>query len=103
MNAPFREQTNRLLWGLWQVTHLDGRKVLVERTGVTACGTTMRLPGEGMPKRQKSRRGEAAAAAAGLLAPGFGDLVVTFAVEFPEAIPGGRDQRDQIRQSLTGW
>jgi len=55
--------------------HLDGHTVTVKRTGVTKPGQTMRIKGEGMPKHGFSSE--------------FGDLVITFTVDFPASIDDG--------------
>jgi DnaJ-class molecular chaperone len=67
------------------VEHVDGRRVPVEKASVTSCGSTMRLSGQGMPRRN---------------AHGYGDLILTFTVEFPERLEGGDAQRAEIRNAL---
>ncbi len=66
------------------VEHVDGHLLPVEKTGVTSCGSVMRLSGEGMPRKKG----------------GFGDLYITFTVEFPTHIPGGEAQKNLIRSAL---
>ena len=68
------------------VEHLDGRHVVVQKEGVTSCGSQMRIQGEGMPI--PGRTGV------------FGDLFVKFVVEFPTSITGA-ENRDAIRQALS--
>mmetsp|Transcript_72669 Transcript_72669/g.121241 ORF Transcript_72669/g.121241 Transcript_72669/m.121241 type:complete len:395 (+) Transcript_72669:55-1239(+) len=52
--------------------HLDGHTVNLKRTGVTKPMQTIRIKGEGMPKHGTPSE--------------FGDLIITFTVEFPAAI-----------------
>jgi len=52
--------------------HLDGHTVKIKRTGVTKPMQSIRIKGEGMPKHGVSSE--------------FGDLIVQFTVEFPQAI-----------------
>ena len=56
------------------IQHLDGHTVTVKRTGVTKPGQTIRIKGEGMPKHGTPSE--------------FGDLTITFNVEFPTAVDG---------------
>lgn len=55
-----------------ELTHLDGRKVKIQREEVTQSGFIIKLKGEGMPVHQRS--GE------------FGDLLVKINVEFPKEL-----------------
>ena len=66
------------------VAHVDGRAVPVARAGVTTCGGTVRVAGEGMPRR----RGQGQR----------GDLIITVTVEFPERVDDA--QRELLRQAL---
>uniref|UniRef100_A0A7S0LFQ6 J domain-containing protein n=1 Tax=Coccolithus braarudii TaxID=221442 RepID=A0A7S0LFQ6_9EUKA len=52
--------------------HLDGHTVTVKRTGVTKPGQSLRIKGEGMPKHGISSE--------------FGDMIITFSIDFPKAI-----------------
>ena len=52
--------------------HLDGHEVTVKRSGVTKPGLSLRIKGEGMPKHGTPSE--------------FGDLVITFTVDFPKQI-----------------
>jgi len=52
--------------------HLDGHTVTIKRTGVTKPNQAIRIKGEGMPKHGTPSE--------------FGDLTVTFTVEFPKDI-----------------
>lgn len=61
--------------------HLDGHKFKVEVSTVTECDHVMRIPGKGMP-----RRGDR----------GFGDLFITFDVDFPDTLTDV--QKDGIRK-----
>jgi len=63
---------------------VDGHKFTVEVEGVTECDHVMRVPGKGMPRRNGR---------------GFGDLYITFEVEFPESL--SEKQKKAIREILT--
>ncbi len=63
---------------------MDGHKFTVEVEGVTECDHVMRVPGKGMPRRNGR---------------GFGDLYITFEVEFPESL--SEKQKKAIREILT--
>jgi len=52
--------------------HLDGHTVTIRRTAVTKPGQVIRIKGEGMPKHGTPSE--------------FGDLSITFTVEFPASI-----------------
>ncbi|KAL7535102.1 hypothetical protein ACHAWF_005060 [Thalassiosira exigua] len=69
-----------------EFTHLDGHKFTVNVSGVTECDHVMRVTGKGMPRR--GGRG------------GFGDLYITFDVEFPDSLTD--EQRAGIRKILGG-
>jgi DnaJ-class molecular chaperone len=62
------------------ITHVDGRIVAVRKNSVTSCGSVMRIAEEGMPRRGGGNRG-------------FGDLIITFTVQFPEHIRGSDKAR----------
>ena len=62
---------------------MDGHKFSVEVDGVTDCDHVMRVPGKGMPRRSGR---------------GFGDLYITFEVDFPETLT--QKQKDEIRKIL---
>lgn len=64
---------------------MDGHKFTVDVDGVTECDHVMRVPGKGMPRR--SGRG------------GFGDLYITFEVDFPDTLTA--EQKESIRKILT--
>jgi DnaJ family protein B protein 11 len=66
--------------------HLDGHKFVVNVDGVTECDHVMRVSGKGMPRR--GGRG------------GYGDLFITFDVDFPETLTA--EQRKGIRKILGG-
>lgn len=69
-----------------EFTHLDGHKFTVNVSGVTECDHVMRVTGKGMPRR--GGRG------------GFGDLYITFDVDFPDTLTDS--QREGIRKILGG-
>ena len=52
--------------------HLDGHTVTLKRTGVTKPGQAVRIKGEGMPKHGTPSE--------------FGDLTITFTVDFPTKV-----------------
>jgi DnaJ-class molecular chaperone len=55
----------------------------VDVDGVTDCDHVMRVPGKGMPRRNGR---------------GFGDLYITFEVDFPETLT--QKQKDELRKIL---
>ena len=63
-------------------------QVEVEKRGVTSCGSKLKVNGAGMP-----RRGGGGGA--------FGDLELTFEVDFPASLRGGEKQREAIRSALA--
>jgi DnaJ family protein B protein 13 len=67
------------------LVHLDGHEFTVTMDGVTDCDHVMRVPGKGMPRRSGK----------GL----FGDLYITFEVDFPDSLTV--DQKQAIRAILT--
>lgn len=66
------------------MSHVDGHKFTVEVTDVTECDYVLRVPEKGMPRRNGR---------------GFGDLFITFEVEFPDEL--SQKQKDAIRAILT--
>lgn len=68
-----------------EFTHLDGHKFTVDVNDVTECDHVMRVAGKGMPRR--GGRG------------GYGDLYITFDVDFPESLHP--KQKEEIRRILT--
>ncbi|KAL7494724.1 hypothetical protein ACHAWT_006951 [Skeletonema menzelii] len=66
--------------------HLDGHKFVVNVDDVTECDHVMRVSGKGMPRR--GGRG------------GYGDLFITFDVDFPETLTV--EQKKGIRKILGG-
>jgi len=63
---------------------LDGETFTVNVDDVTDCDHVMRVPGKGMPHRGRPHR--------------FGDLYITFEVEFPDELTN--EQKKQIRRIL---
>lgn len=63
--------------------HLDDKEFTVNVDTVTDCDHVMRVPGKGMPRRNGR---------------GFGDLYLTFEVDFPDELTQG--QKDAIREIL---
>lgn len=66
-----------------EFTHLDGHKFTVTVNEVTECDHVMRVSGKGMPRRNGR---------------GFGDLYITFDVDFPETLTD--HQKAGIREIL---
>ncbi|MES1911003.1 MAG: hypothetical protein MHM6MM_003507, partial [Cercozoa sp. M6MM] len=67
------------------VTHMDGRKVVVKRHGVTAHGSIVEVPNEGMPHHQVPSE--------------FGSLFVTIETRFPKQLD--QQQRTQLQALLS--
>jgi DnaJ-class molecular chaperone len=65
---------------------LDGHKFKIDVNDVTECDHVMRVSGKGMPRR--GGRG------------GFGDLYITFDVDFPDTLTDS--QKKEIRKVLGG-
>lgn len=65
------------------LVQLDGEKYTITIDDIVECDEVLRIPGKGMPRRSGR---------------GFGDLFITFEVEFPSAI--SPDQKDKLRQIL---
>jgi len=63
--------------------HVDGHDVEIIVDGVTECEDIKRIPGEGMPRRSGK---------------GFGDLFITFEVDFPKTL--SEEQKNTIRKVL---
>ncbi len=63
---------------------LDGETYQITIDDIVECDEILRIPGKGMPRRSGR---------------GFGDLFVTFEVEFPAAI--SPDQKKKLRQILA--
>jgi len=56
---------------MFEMKHLDGHVFTVNVEGVTDCNHTVRIPNKGMPRTN---------------GPGYGDMYITFHVQFPEKI-----------------
>mmetsp|Transcript_46136 Transcript_46136/g.68739 ORF Transcript_46136/g.68739 Transcript_46136/m.68739 type:complete len:373 (-) Transcript_46136:97-1215(-) len=65
--------------------HLDGKEFSIKVDDVTECDHVMRVPGKGMPRRNGR---------------GFGDLYVTFEVDFPDQLTD--EQKAAIKKILGG-
>lgn len=65
------------------MTHLDGHEFEVNVVDVTECDHVMRVPGKGMPRRSGR---------------GFGDLYLTFEVDFPDKL--SETQKAEIKKIL---
>jgi len=61
-----------------ELSHVDDHKFSVEVDGVTECDHVMRVPGKGMPRRSGR---------------GFGDLYITFEVDFPDSLSESQKKR----------
>mmetsp|Transcript_11742 Transcript_11742/g.22494 ORF Transcript_11742/g.22494 Transcript_11742/m.22494 type:complete len:370 (-) Transcript_11742:123-1232(-) len=64
--------------------HLDGEMFTVNINEVTDCDHVLRVPGKGMPRRNGR---------------GFGDLYITFEVDFPDTLT--EKQKREIRKILS--
>jgi len=64
---------------------LDGEEFTVTFDDIIECDEVLRIPGKGMPRRSGN---------------GFGDLFITFEVDFPESITPG--QKEKLRQIFGG-
>lgn len=64
-----------------ELSHVDDHKFSVEVDGVTECDHVMRVPGKGMPRRSGR---------------GFGDLYITFEVDFPDSL--SESQKNRIKE-----
>jgi DnaJ family protein B protein 11 len=71
------------------LNQLDGQPFTVTIDDIIECDEVLRVPGKGMPRRNGK---------------GYGDLFITFDVEFPEVITP--DQKEKLRaifaSSTTG-
>ncbi|KAG7344239.1 DnaJ C terminal domain containing protein [Nitzschia inconspicua] len=65
------------------LTQLDGTEFTITIDDIIECDETLRVPGKGMPRRSGR---------------GFGDLFITFEVDFPDALSG--EQKKALRQTL---
>jgi DnaJ-class molecular chaperone len=65
--------------------HLDDKEFTVNVVDVTECDHVLRVPGKGMPRRNGR---------------GFGDLYLTFEVDFPDSLTD--EQKSEIRRILSG-
>lgn len=65
------------------LVQLDGEQYSITIDDIVECDEVLQIPGKGMPRRSGR---------------GFGDLFVTFEVEFPAAI--SPDQKTKLRQIL---
>ena len=66
------------------LTRLDGEKFDISIDDIVECDEVSRIPGKGMPRRSGR---------------GFGDLFITFEVEFPSALSA--DQKKHLREILA--
>jgi DnaJ-class molecular chaperone len=67
------------------LTQLDGQQFSVTIDDIIECDEVLRVPGKGMPRRSGK---------------GFGDLFITFEVDFPDVI--SPEQKKQLRQIFAG-
>ena len=67
-----------------KLEQLDGETYEVTIDDIVECDEVLRIPGKGMPRRSGR---------------GFGDLFVTFEVEFPQSISA--DQKKKLREVLA--
>jgi DnaJ-class molecular chaperone len=66
------------------LTQLDGQQFTVTIDDIIECDEVLRVPGKGMPRRNGK---------------GFGDLFITFEVDFPDAITP--EQKEKLRAIFT--
>ena len=87
MNATI-SLTDALVGFATSFAHLDGRRVPLNATGVTAPGAVVTLVGEGMPRAGASHA--------------RGDLRVTFSVDFPAKVSEKQKKavRDNFKQRV---
>ena len=64
---------------------LDGTVFTVNVDDIIECDEVLRVPGKGMPRRSGR---------------GFGDLFITFEVDFPDAL--SVEQKSKLREVLAG-
>merc|ERR1712118_289537 len=67
--------------------HLDGHTVTIKRTGVTKPNQAIRIKGDGMPKHGTPSE--------------FGDLTITFTVDFPAKV--GADLASGLEKLLPSF
>jgi DnaJ homolog subfamily B member 4 len=65
------------------LTHLDGKEFTLDVDDVIECDHVLRVHGKGMPRRSGR---------------GFGDLYVTFEVDFPDKL--SKQQKEVIKAAL---
>ena len=66
--------------------HLDGHTVTIKRTGVTKPSQVIKIKGEGMPKHGTPSE--------------FGDLTITFTVDFPAKVDAGASLARAFRPTI---
>jgi len=64
----------------FSLTHLDGREIILETTGIVSSGDVMKVPGLGMPVKNQVDK--------------FGNLIVKFSVVFPKEL--SEEQRSKL-------
>jgi len=64
---------------------LDGLEFSITIDDIVECDEVLRIPGKGMPRRSGR---------------GFGDLFMTFEVDFPDEISS--DQKKKLREIFAG-
>ena len=69
------------------MTQLDGEKFTLNINDVVECDQVMRVPGKGMPRRSGR---------------GFGDLFLTFEVDFPDKLSSKQKEALKAAFSDTG-
>jgi len=65
--------------------HLDGHVFTVNVEGVTDCNHTLRIPNKGMPR---------------ISGHGYGDLYITFHVQFPNKSALSTHKKSELRKIL---
>lgn len=68
----------------YEIDHVAGHMVTVEKKGVSTCSEVVRVVGQGMPRKDGR---------------GFGDLFVTLEIDFPKSF--SEKQKEDLRAALS--
>ncbi len=72
------------------IKHLDGHDVEVKKSDVSYCSEVVKIPGQGMPRKNQQGGRNAAKS--------FGDLYVTLLINFPRTVTEA--QKTTLRRVL---